>query len=120
MVAKAAPKENDGAAAGVAVDPKEGAEETEVTAPKVGTGAVVALAGVEPNVNNPGVAAAVVAEAAEGAAPKVKGLTEATVNAVVVRAGRCLKFFIGGCFVKVGFCNISKVGFLSRWVFVTF
>jgi len=83
-VAKAAPKENDGAAAGVAVDPKEGAEETEVTAPKVGTGAVVALDGVEPNVNNPGVAAAVVAEAAEGAAPKVKGLTEATDVAVVV------------------------------------
>ena len=36
------------------------------------------------------------------------------------RAGRCLKFFKGGCFVKVGFCNILKVGFLSRWVFATF
>ena len=33
------------------------------------------------------------------------------------RAGRCLQFVEGGCFVKVGFCNILKVGVLSRWVF---
>ena len=25
----------------------------------------------------------------------------------------------GGCFVKVGFCNILKVGVLLRWVFAT-
>jgi len=83
VAAELAPNENDGAAAaGVAVDPKEGAEETEVTAPKAGTAAPAA--GVEPNVNSPGAAEAEVTGAAEGAAPKVKGLTAATVAAVVV------------------------------------
>jgi len=81
VVAELDPNENDGAAA-AGVDPKEGAEETEVTAPMAGTAAPEA--GVEPNVKSPGAAEAVVTDAAEGAAPKVKGLTAATVAAVVV------------------------------------
>lgn len=85
VLAELVPKENEGAAAaGVAVAPKEGAEETEVTAPKVGTAAAAPFAGADPNVNSPGAAAAVVTAAAEGAAPKVKGLTAATDAAVVV------------------------------------
>ena len=34
--------------------------------------------------------------------------------------GGFLQHFKGRCFVKVGFCNTLKVGFLSRWVFATF
>ena len=30
--------------------------------------------------------------------------------------GRCLQFFKGGCFVKVGVCNILREGVLSQGV----
>ena len=85
MVAEAPPNENEGVDAGVGAgataDPKEGATGTEVTAPNAGGAAV--LAGVEPNVINLGVPAAVVTAAVVMAAPKGNGLT-ATDTAVVV------------------------------------
>jgi len=84
VVAETPPNENEVVDAGVGAtaDPKEGATVTEVTAPNAG-GAVI-LAGVDPNVNNPGAPAAVVTGAVVMAAPKVNGLTAATDTAVVV------------------------------------
>jgi len=91
VVAGAAPNEKDAAApaaGAVAVDPNVGAAEAVVVDPKVAA-AVVVTAGVEPKENNPEEGAAVVvAGAAAGVAPKLKGVTvateEATDTAVVV------------------------------------
>lgn len=74
-----APNENDGGAA----DPKEGAAVTTAVDPNEGA-AVVVDAGVEPKLNSPAAAEAVVAGAA--VAPKLKGLTVATEEAVVTAA----------------------------------
>lgn len=74
-----APNENDGGAA----DPKEGAAVTTAVDPNEGA-AVVVDAGVEPKLNSPVAAEAVVAGAA--VAPKLKGLTVATEEAVVTAA----------------------------------
>jgi len=71
-----APNENDGGAA----DPKAGAAVASVVDPNEGA-AVVVDAGVEPKVNSPVAAGAV--EAGAAVAPKLKGLTVATEEAVV-------------------------------------